>query len=352
MRCFVIMPYGNLSGNPERKRDLDLLYGELIKPAVESVALPGKPGAFVKCHRADKEPRPGEIVMHIVENLVLSEISIADVTGRNPNVFYELGVRHAVNDNTILLAQSEEDIPVDLRGQRYIIYQRDFQGGVRLRNEIVSAVAEIVRSPSKIDNPVRRYLYDQERQKIEARGRPPGYDFVRELLQEVSSLRRDFKSQLDEVRGVLSAVTSQQGPSPYGKSSAHELDFLAGAWMATPSGTHLYARLVNGEIVAPYCFGGDSAMTGHFHNFRKHGENVFARFEWCGCPEIRGYGVWKIESNDRLSGGWWAADDVPQDIAQDVLRLPQRTQGMNAWTLTRLHGKATPRWALEYPSSH
>ena len=154
MRCFVIMPYGNLSENPERKRDLDLFYHELIKPAVESVPLPGTVGEYVKCHRADKEPRPGEIVMHIIENLVLSEIAIADVTGRNPNVFYELGVRHAVSDNTILLAQGEEDIPMDLRGQRYFIYRRDFQGGVRLRDALVRAVEEIVRSPKKIDNPV------------------------------------------------------------------------------------------------------------------------------------------------------------------------------------------------------
>ena len=92
MRCFVIMPYGNRLNDLDRKRELDLFYEELIKPAVESVAVPGQTGQFVHCHRADKEPRQGEIVMHIIENLVLSEIAIADVTGRNPNVFYELGV--------------------------------------------------------------------------------------------------------------------------------------------------------------------------------------------------------------------------------------------------------------------
>ena len=41
---------------------------------------------------------------------------------------------------------------------------RDFHGGVRLRNSLVNAIQEIVRSPNKIDNPVRRFLYNQERE--------------------------------------------------------------------------------------------------------------------------------------------------------------------------------------------
>ena len=121
MKCFVIMPFGNAALNSDRRRQLDLLYEGLIKPAVESVRIPGRADDRIVCHRGDAEPRPGEIIAHIVENLVEADIAIADLTGRNPNVFYELGVRHAVNDNTILLADSEEDIPFDLRGQRLII---------------------------------------------------------------------------------------------------------------------------------------------------------------------------------------------------------------------------------------
>src|SRR4051794_29192572 len=82
MRCFVIMPFGNPNIDPEHRRHLDLLYEDLIKPAVESARIPGRPDERVTCHRGDKEPRPGEIISHIIENLVESDIAIADLTGR------------------------------------------------------------------------------------------------------------------------------------------------------------------------------------------------------------------------------------------------------------------------------
>jgi hypothetical protein len=341
------MPYGNQPVDPERKRELDMLYAELVKPAVESVLVPGPPGEHVVCHRADHEPRPGEIVLHIIENLVLSEIAVADLTGRNPNVFYELGVRHAVNDNTILIAQSEEDIPVDLRGQRYLIYQRDFPGGIKLRNKLAEAVEEIVRSPSKIDNPVRRFLYNQEKEKIETQGRPPGYDFVRELLQEVSDLRKDFKTQLAEVRYVLNAVTGGRGTSS-GEERDEDLRFLAGAWQAS-SGSNLYIRWMNRELVAPYCYAGDESLTGRFYNFRRIADTLFARFEWLPLGEgVSGYAMWRVVSRDRLDGGWWHSRLVPQDVTEDITRMTQTLPGMSRYVLKRVAGKETPAWAEEY----
>jgi hypothetical protein len=140
MKCFVIMPYGSRESDPGRKQGLDSLYDHFIRPAVESVPVPGSSGKHVVCHRGDKAPGPGESITYIIENLVLSELAIADLTGRNANVFYELGVRHAVSDNTILISESEEDVPFDLRGQRLILYKRNFEGGGRLRTEISKAV--------------------------------------------------------------------------------------------------------------------------------------------------------------------------------------------------------------------
>src|SRR5271166_3226218 len=218
MKCFVIMPFGDIRSDPDRRRQLDLLYEELIKPAVESVRIPGRPQEKFICHRGDKEARPGEIITHIVENLVEADISIANLSGRNPNVFYELGVRHAVNDNTILIAQSEDDVPFDLRGQRLIIYRCDFEGGVLLRNALVEAIEDVLRSPKRVDNPVRRYLYDREKEKIQATGTPPAADFVKDLLGEVENLRSDFKAQTVEIRAIMEAITSNRGDSTVGQS--------------------------------------------------------------------------------------------------------------------------------------
>jgi hypothetical protein len=91
MNCFVIMPFGDPEKEPEKARKLELLYSDCIKPTVEAINIPGKPDEIIHCNRADKSARPGEIITHIIENLVSADIVIADLSGRSPNVFYELG---------------------------------------------------------------------------------------------------------------------------------------------------------------------------------------------------------------------------------------------------------------------
>jgi hypothetical protein len=353
MKCFVIMPYGNREKDPLRKQGLDGLYEHFIRPAVEAVVLPNDPTKHVICHRGDKEPRPGEIIAHIIENLVLSELAIADLTGRNSNVFYELGVRHAVNDNTILISESEEDVPFDLRGQRLILYKRDFEGGGRLRSEITRAVHDIVCSPGKIDNPVRRFLFDRERdkmlQQIQTQGRPPGYDFVNELLQEMSNLRKDFSVQINEMRQVMKAVTEKSPISVTGKQEADDLRFVEGAWYAKHSGSHLYARIIKGRLVMPYCYAGDDSLIARFYNFRRIEETIFARFQWFNSSTTRGYSKVTIQSQDHLVGGWWYAPEILEELGVEMTPgvTPPSPQ-MHPWDLTRLRKKSIPKWAEDY----
>ena len=356
MKCFVIMPYGKPDKEPALALELDLLYEEVIRPAVESVSLPSSPGDHVVCHRSDKESRPGEIIAHVIENLVLSEMVIADLTGRNPNVFYELGVRHAVNDNTILISQHEEDIPFDLRGQRLIIYRRDFAGGLRLRQQIVTAVHEIVNSPNRIDNPVRRFLYEKEKGRIEIQGAPPGYDVVKALLQEISTLRQDFKGQLEELRFVMNAATASN-PSAATHVLSEDLDFLEGAWKASPSKSLVVVRRVNGVLMAPYLYGGGDQL-GHYYNFNRVGENLFARFEWLTrgpkgvvrrSPTISGYGLYQIKTQDHLIGGWWYSRDVPQNMAKSIQGFrDHQPPGRSELEFRRTSLMETPEWAEEY----
>jgi hypothetical protein len=348
MKCFVIMPFGNLLSDPDRRRQLDLLYDGLIKPAVESVRIPGRPEETIACHRGDKEARPGEIISHIVENLVEADISIADLSGRNPNVFYELGVRHAVNDNTILIAQSEDDIPFDLRGQRLIIYRCDFEGSVQLRTALVHAIEDVLLSPKRVDNPVRRYLYDREKEKIQAKGTPPGYDVVKELLGEVEELRRDFKEQTVEVRRIMAAITSSAGKSTVDQSRPADLAFFEGVWRDDVSGSLFCARLIDGELVMPYCWEGSYHLTGRFFDFNLIGTSIFARFEWLSSQVTSGYGTLKIESQNRLQGGWWNGCDVPADFKGDYTQIGTANPNMNKLQLTRMIGRAAPSWAEDY----
>jgi hypothetical protein len=116
--CFVIMPIGK-QGTREYK-EFKAIFDSLIKPAVE-IDNNGKPTGL-RCERADQEIRTGNIPKDIIEKLASAEIVIADLTTRNPNVFYELGVRHSLKQKTIMIAQSIDDIPFDVSNYRIIIY--------------------------------------------------------------------------------------------------------------------------------------------------------------------------------------------------------------------------------------
>lgn len=116
--CFVIMPIGK-PGTREHAMS-KAIFESLIKPAVE-LESDGNPTGL-RCERADQEIRTGNIPRDIVEKLTAAEIVIADLTTRNANVFYELGVRHSLRQKTIMIAQSVRDIPFDISNYRTVIY--------------------------------------------------------------------------------------------------------------------------------------------------------------------------------------------------------------------------------------
>lgn len=90
----------------------------------------------LKCVRGDEEYIPNEIFPSIVKQILKSRLIIANITGRNPNVMYELGVAHALGKSTIIVAQDFTDIPFDLNNKRIIIYKNFDDLQLRLENSI------------------------------------------------------------------------------------------------------------------------------------------------------------------------------------------------------------------------
>lgn len=78
------------------------------------------------CVRGDETHAQGDILPHIVRLILSSRIIIANITTRNPNVFYELGLANALDKQSILIAKSVDDLPFDIQSKRTIIY-RNFQ---------------------------------------------------------------------------------------------------------------------------------------------------------------------------------------------------------------------------------
>ncbi len=111
------------------------VYEHGIKPLVESLG--------IQCRRADEIYSAQNILGDIWASIQSAEIVIADLTGKNPNVMYELGLCHALWKRVILLSQNKDDVPFDLRAWRVIWYDFTFAGAARLKEELQRAIQAI-----------------------------------------------------------------------------------------------------------------------------------------------------------------------------------------------------------------
>lgn len=124
---FVLTPF-----HPKYKKQF-----EVIASVCQSLGLTAM--------RGDEEFVSGDVFPHILRLIARARIIIANIDGRNPNVFYELGIAHAMGKTTILVAPRPEDVPFDIRTKRLVLFQSLEDLRSKLRDELARAV---VRSES------------------------------------------------------------------------------------------------------------------------------------------------------------------------------------------------------------
>jgi hypothetical protein len=127
--CFVLMPFA------EQMRPI---YDDHIRPIVESEEL--------SCLRADEIMGTNVITWDIWEKVNRARFIIADLTGRNSNVFYEVGIAHTLGKEVILLTQSMNDVPFDLKALRCIVYSYTPRGMRDMEKKLRYTIKEIMRS--------------------------------------------------------------------------------------------------------------------------------------------------------------------------------------------------------------
>jgi len=121
----VMMPFNS---------SFDAVY-ESLKSTAEAVSL--------RCRRADDIWENPAVIQDVVSLIDRSNVVIADCTGRNPNVFYEIGIAHTLGREVILITQSEQDIPFDLRHLRYAKYLNNGEGLAALNQRLQTRLADL-----------------------------------------------------------------------------------------------------------------------------------------------------------------------------------------------------------------
>lgn len=152
--CFVLMPFGSKTLADNRTVDFNYAYNQLIKPAIEAAGL--------EPIRADEEKTDGIIHKPMFERLILCEYAVADLSASNANVFYELGVRHAIKPyTTTLIFEGTNRLPFDVNLLRGMPYYFDEKGSIKDLEETKTQLKEKLLNAKKNrdkDSPVFQLL--------------------------------------------------------------------------------------------------------------------------------------------------------------------------------------------------
>jgi hypothetical protein len=144
-RCFVIAPIGE-PGSPARRRS-DKILEHVIRPAAEECGYDAV--------RADELGEPGLISRQVVRCIANDPLVIADLTGHNPNVFYELALRHAVGKPLVQLIEQGQPLPFDVADTQTVkVKHRSPKSMERARLEIVAQIRGLGDARTVVENPV------------------------------------------------------------------------------------------------------------------------------------------------------------------------------------------------------
>lgn len=141
--CFVMMPFGQW---------MDAYYRDVYIPAIRDSGL--------EPVRADELFSTGSVIEQIWEQISRAKVLLADLTGKNANVFYELGLAHAANKPVVFTTGSLEDVPFDLRHLRVAVYDiRDPAWGEKLKATLAVYLKAAKADPAKsVPQPFRKQL--------------------------------------------------------------------------------------------------------------------------------------------------------------------------------------------------
>lgn len=190
---FVAMPFGIKQAKTGRyKIDFDRIYDKAIRPATEELGL--------QVIRADEEQDGGIIHALMIERLICTDIVVVDITNENPNVYYELGIRHCARPySTILIYDKNIRLPFDIQPLRAIPYELDKgiiteEAAIDLKNKLIERIQNVIHCDYMCDSLPFALIDDFPKTELD--------DTKLHIYQDLQKQRNIFKSQLEIVENI------------------------------------------------------------------------------------------------------------------------------------------------------
>ncbi|MFN8412869.1 MAG: macro domain-containing protein [Anaerolineales bacterium] len=152
-KCFVIMPFGKKTDLEGNSIDFDVVYQSFIKEAVEGVGM--------ECERCDEIIDTGSIHFKMFHGIFEADVAVVDVTTLNANVFYELGIRHALNRCvTLIIRKAGSPIPFNINDLTAIDYNLDTPEHIKKSKETIREFIKNGLDKQNVDSLVHQALDD------------------------------------------------------------------------------------------------------------------------------------------------------------------------------------------------
>lgn len=198
-RCFVIMPFSQTN---EKHTALywDNFFLKFIKPAIEKFGY--------SCSRS--KAQPANIIKDILKELLEVELVLAVLTDFNANVWYELGIRHALRRGTIMIIEEGERLPFDISQYGVIMYS-DTIVGVSDFEEKLKSFIERIETDKPADSPAIDFL---------------GSASLNDYQQRVDDLETSYRSKLDKIVQLLQDLQNDRTKTTKGKDEKQEIPII------------------------------------------------------------------------------------------------------------------------------
>ena len=197
-----VVPFHGVPDRPMKSADVFVLspFTEDMTEIYKHTIVPAASLCRLSCARAD-DFFSGKIIMKEIWDAINgARLLLADCTGKNPNVFYETGLAHALGRPTILLTQNMEDMPFDLRHVRAITYTFSPKGIRSLEGKLVEAMTSVLRLPVAGNR------------SSEPGTNPQAEAAISRLEENLENVRAN-DSMMDRLRSLLVKINSSSIPA-------------------------------------------------------------------------------------------------------------------------------------------
>jgi hypothetical protein len=197
--CFVVSPIGGDGSDARKRADMVLRY--VIEPAAQKAGL--------KAERADASNAPGDITVQLLDDLMSARAVVADLSGLNPNVFYELAVAHSFRKPVVTIADEGTSLPFDVVAQRTIFFDYLKVESIDAAVDRIAKGLEVAMASPGKNSPIARVAEWQPLRHGNATERA-----IAELSDDMASLRAEVRQNASPETAAPRSGGTFDGPDP------------------------------------------------------------------------------------------------------------------------------------------